>query len=455
MASKIFDHISLEDLEESRVIENNENYTDDVLALDNQFRGIQFAAEQIDYLSRLKNILVKNKTTGLSKAGKVLTATALENITTRLDINTTGVLSMESLDTPESVNVAIESITDTIKNIWKSIVETLKYIWNKIKAFFSSDKRRAADNVSVVKRHEQEIKSLVSEMKKLEVVVPEKATVQNVSLVEPLKYLNKNISQNELLELPVGINNISKFINELILEVEKAHTTVFMNIDAIKEEDSDAYVNFCKTSTEESNFSLYNSFNTYVQSLPSINSDDKIHKEKLNSDMENGDTVDSTSVKNIDGFIHNGTCMFYTLANKNKGRIQMKCYDQFESNNSFVTIPIPDLDNVEMYASRVATLSRSLFDISETYNDKFKYLDSVCENIYKGMFVRIQNIDENNEDQIKISTVAVVEVSKYLNILSTETVKTYSMFQRSVQYHSALLKYFRDHYNTINEQGKS
>jgi hypothetical protein len=395
MASKLFDSISLEEIEEANSIRDSENYVENSLALDNHFRGISQAFEEISYLNKIRNILIKNKSKGLSKAGKILSTLAVENITSKLNLDNVNILSLESLNTSDSMNVAIESIGETIRSIWKAIVDTFKYIWEKIKSFFLGSKHKVKVTSSKAKRNHEEIKELVADIKKYEVPVPDVVQIQEESLLKPLKYLNKNLSEKDVLDLPIHVLTLSKILSDLIHEVEKLHVSIEMNSSMIQNDDIDSYLTFCKTTKEESNFIVYKTFTDYVANLPFAMENDAKQKALLNEALDAGDVIKSETVKLIDGFINGGSLCMFSLANRDVGKYLLKNLPNCEDDKAFVTIAIPSVDLIESFSDKVLSMNKTMEDLSDLYNAKFNSLNRITNNIYINIGRHMDNIPES------------------------------------------------------------
>lgn len=455
MSVKIFDVISLEEIHAERAIVDNIDYHPTMLNLQPQIRGIQFATEQISHLAKLKAVLLKHRNKPFNENSKKLSILAIESITSKLKLDDVKSLSMESLNGENALNVSIESIAETIKEVWAAIVRTFKYIWEKIKSFFSGSKQRTAMVVSKTKRNETELKQITQEIEKLEVPIPEGVTIKVDALLNPLKYLNKNISQNELIELPNSLNQISKIINDIILEVEKLYISINMSSDNINENDPESFRKFCASTTEEGSFGLFETFNIFAQNMSNIVDDEKPYKEYLNNSQQNNDIIRSDSVKLITGFINGGAIASYTLSNKDTGKYILKCIDECNNEYGNVSIAIPDIQGAEMFASKVTTLTRSLEDLRDLYSNKFTSLENVSKQIFINVGKHIENIDQANIDELETSINAFKNISEYLKNLDIASSSIYHLFERSVLYYSALLDYIKNHYKQVNEAGKA
>lgn len=455
MSVKIFDVISLEEIHSERAIVDNVNYHPNMLNLQPQIRGIQFATEQISHLAKLKAVLLKHKNKPFNDSSKKLSILAIESITCKLKLDNDRTLSMENLNDENALNVSIESITETIKEVWAAIVRTFKYIWDKIKSFFSGSKQRTSMAVSKAKRNETELKQITEEIEKLEVPIPEGVMVKVDALLNPLKYLNKNISQNELIELPNSLDQISKIINDIILEVEKLYISINMSSGNINENDQESFRKFCSSTTEEGNFAIYETFNIFAQNMTNIVNDEKPYKHRLNDIQENNDIVKSDSVKIVSGFINGGAIAAYTLSNKDSGKYILKCIDECNNEHGNVSIVIPDIDGSEMFAAKVTKLTRSLNDLRELHENKIISLNHLNDEILINIGKHVNNIEETNEDEKQIGLKTIQTVATYLAYLDTEITKCYHLFERSVLYYSALLDYIKNHYKQVNEAGKA
>lgn len=454
MSVKIFDVISLEEIHSERAIVDNINYHPTMLNLQPQIRGIQFATEQISHLAKLKAVLLKHRNKPFNENSKKLSILAIESITSKLKLDDVKSLSMESLNGENALNVSIESITETIKEVWAAIVRTFKYIWEKIKSFFSGSKQRTTMAVSKTKRNETELKDILKEIEKLEVPVPEGIMIKVDALLNPLKYLNKNISQNELIELPNSLLQINGFLNDVILEVEKLYLSINMKSESIQENDYLSFRKFCSSTTEEDNFSIFESFNVFAQNIPNIVTDEKPYKKLLNDKQENGDIVKSDSIKIVSGFINGGAVITYTLSNRDNGKYLIKCIDEC-ANDGNVNITIPDQATSEMFAGKVFSLARACDDLRELFNSKNKSLEIITQQIFININKHISSIGEEDIDNLENSLSAFKNISTYLRELDTAVVSCYHLFERSVLYYSALLDYIKNHYKQVNEAGKA
>ena len=455
MSVKIFDVISLEEIHAERAIVDNIDYHPTMLNLQPQIRGIQFATEQISHLAKLKAVLLKHRNKPFNENSKKLSILAIESITSKLKLGDVKSLSMESLNGENALNLSIESITETIKEVWAAIVRTFKYIWEKIKSFFSGSKQRTAMAVSKTKRNETELKQITQEIEKLEVPIPEGVMIKVDALLNPLKYLNKNISQNELIELPNSLDQISKIINDIILEVEKLYISINMSSENINENDQDSFRKFCASTTEEGNFSLFETFNIFAQNMSNIVDDEKPYKEYLNNSQQNNDIVRSDSVKLITGFINGGAIAGYTLSNKDTGKYVLKCIDECNNEHGNVSIAMPDIQGAEMFAGKVTTLTRSLEDLGELFNSKNISLEIITKQIFINIGKIINNISKEDKDSTDNGLDAFKNVSNYISNLNAVYASIYHLFERSVLYYSALLDYIKNHYKQVNEAGKA
>jgi hypothetical protein len=458
MPAKIFDSISFEEINEQiskEVVLNNYNsYTSSMLNLDHQIRGIQFAIEEMSSLIRIKNILTKQKNKPFNTSSKKLTTLAIEKTISNLQINNIKNISLENIKDEDALQLCVESIKEVIKNIWESIVKTFKYIWEKIKSFFSGSKKRTDDIVSKAKRSETELKDSISEIDRYEVPVLDGALIDSEALLKPLRYLNKNISSNELIELINKTELVGKVLDNTILEIEKLYNSIEMIVKNIPENDREAFRKLCISSTEEGSFSLFETFTIYSQNISNLVVDEKPYKERLNSLQQNGDVVKSDSLKIVSGFINGGAIVTYTLANNNTGRHILKLIDECNNEGS-VTINIPDKQNAEMFASKVTSLSYSLSRLCDLHNSKITSLHNILKTIQMGIGIFINNIDEENKDEIDMGLTAFSNINAYLNSLSITISQAFNLYQQTVNHYVDINIYIKNHYKQINESGKT
>lgn len=116
-----------------------EDITDTVLQ--NAFRGVKIACNDIGILNKLKACMEAYDTATLDKY-----SSSMYNIITERIRNDYGieVISIENIENKSQLQIAQEGITDIIKKIWDAIKNVISKIYNAIKKFFIGEETQEA-----------------------------------------------------------------------------------------------------------------------------------------------------------------------------------------------------------------------------------------------------------------------------------------------------------------------
>lgn len=451
MAKNLFKLIALENEEE--YITSNDNYTNNVLALDGELRGIDFAIEQITNLSKIKAILLKNKDRKPSKSSIKIGKLAIENVSKSLGLEREiNIVVMEGFSGDNvSVESMTESIVETIKKIWESIVKTFKSIWEKIMAFFSSNKPRANNDVSRARRTDKEFKDIHEEIKKNEIVLPEFGAINLTQLTAPLNYLGTDLSDTDLLDHVETVSNLGKQLELFINTVEQTHSVIEQTIQKVADVmDKDPVGgSHIYMATETMFASIFN----FIQSLPKVDDSQERLRDYLNDIIPKDTRVDSNSVRILNKLNYGAGICFYTLVNETnpyKYNISVipSCFDdKYETN-----LKVPDITNIDLYSVKIVALTNSAKELTEHVDIKIKSIKNFHTKIISFLEANQKNINESNEDILVKNFNYIRQMTTVILELATNTSKSFEEYFKTVHYFAELNEYFKKSYQQAVEK---
>jgi len=469
MSKTLFNFVSLEEVDNSLNDENVpeieeltdlDNYQDDVLALDSQLRGINAAFEDMNNLTKLKNIILKYKGRHLNKQSIKMVKIVTENIKTNLKVlDNSSILSLETISESDNVEVCVESITSILKAIYTAILNTFKNIWNFIVKLFTNNSKTNKENVHRADKVERELKTVMHEVR-AEDLPNEMPVIDNPDVIAPFNYLNSELTDEKLIEMIKAFIAIEKNLNILITETEGIEVIIskfFENIsqipvkDLIRDHDevSSVVVSTAENETQALNYFIeidknfeklevaYASFNNgLASSMPEIN-DSSITK--IIHRALQGIKFDESSVRVLTGFKNGGLLCLYKQHDTNSKLMPLHYEVKMINDPGLdgkVIIRLPEFKNVELIAKLVKDLTLKAKDLDLITSTKFKAIESSQRSIVNKVeqLVLAAAYDENAtaiQDSFKkiqaISTSLVkfsIEVSSASNAY-TNTVRAY------------------------------
>jgi hypothetical protein len=445
MTVKLFDQIALENEEE--YFSGNDNYTDNVLALDNQLRGIDFAIEQISSLSKIKAILLKNKDRKPSRSSIKIGKLAVENVSKSLGLeHEISTIATEGFDGDNvSVESMVESIVDTIKKIWESIVRTFKSIWEKIMSFFSSNKPRVNNDASRAKRTEKDFKDIQEEIKRNEIVLPVSNLIDLTQFTAPINYLNKELSDTDLLDHIEIISNLGKQLKLFIDTVEETHSVINQTIQTVADFMDQDPVGGSNIYTAAQ--TMFDGLYHYIQNLPKLDDSQQQLREKLNDVVAADTKVDSNSVRIFNKLNYGAGICFYTLVNEIHPPIyKISVIPNCTNDHDQVRFKVPDVTNIDLYSVKIVTLTGDVKELSEHIDNKIKSIKNLHTKIMSFLEVNQKNINESNEDILVRNFNYIRQMTTTILELATNTAKSFEEYFKTVHYFAELNEYFKRHY---------
>lgn len=444
MAANLFRMIALEN---ESTIPYTDNYTDNVLALDSQLRGIDFALEQLSSLSKIKAILLKNKDRKLSKASIKIGKLAVENISQSLGLqHEIGIISLEGFKEDTDTNVAIESITDTIKKIWESILKTFKNIWEKIVSFFSSNKARSNNDVSRARRTEKEFKDIQEEIKKNEVVLPQMPFIETSQFTIPLKYLNRELTDKDIFDLIEDISILGKQLKFFIDEVENTHSIIEQQIAVVsKAMDNDPVGG--STIAMLNQEQMFNGIFNFIQNLPGLDDSQTKLREHLNEAIPKDTKVDSNSVRILNKLNYGSGICFYTLINDpNPYRYNITVLQNCYEDSDTVKFKVFSPENIDLFAVKVVALTNASKELTDHTETKIRSIKTYHTKIISFLETNQKNINEVNEDVLLRNFGYIRNITTAILELAINSSKSFEAYFSTVHYFAELNEYFKKYY---------
>lgn len=439
MSVKIFDSISLEDIECKLA---NESVDKIDLNIDPYLRGIEFGIEQLSVLSKIKKILLKNSNKPYSKATKKLTSIAYENNIAKLNLSEINSLAFEDLNNSEYLNLTVESISYHLKEIWKSILETIKYIWKKIKSFFTITVSERKKNR---KNNENQLNDILKDLDRLDIKPSKNVLIDNENILLAFKYIGKNISQNDLLNLIKEVNSTSQYVRNIISEIQEV--TLFSNkyiTDCVGNGD-EGIKKLIDSVKVENNYPIFNIFNNYAQGIAVINKNPEPHLLKLKEKINEG-VIKTETTKIIPGFIHGGAIAIYSLSDINQNNYTIDLIDECQEDSNSITIVVPEPDIALEYTEQLMSIEKELDDIEVLFKNKIYPLDYIFEKNLMLMGNAISSVKESDEDTRNKLTFTMRFINSYLMKLNNSAIGIMNMYSKTVYQHRLVSNYIIDYY---------
>jgi hypothetical protein len=450
MTVKLFNQIALED-NESVDPSDITNYKDDVIALDNNLRGIDFAMEQISTLSKIKSILLKNKDRKLNKSSIKIGKLAIENITKSLSIyHEVSAVSTENFnEATVSTESIVSSIVETIKKIWDSIVKTFKAIWEKIISFFSGSKTRNNNDVSRARRTEKEFKDIQEEIVKNEIVLPEMPEVIPVQFIKPLNYLNKTLTDLDLLDHIKIVTDLGQQLKYFIDEIEGTHSIINQTIhsmEPVMDQDPVGASGVYMIAEEM----MLSGIMAYINNLGQVNESQANIRKHLNEIIPQDSKIDSTSVRILNKLNYGAGICFYALIGDPVRfnchiTVVQNCYEDSDK----VSFKIPDNTNMDLFANRVLELAKVNKELNEHAEDKVKSIKNYHTKIITFLENNQKNINQSNEDILVKNFNYIKDLTNVILQMAVNSSKSFETYSNTVHYFTELNEYFKRHYQEV------
>lgn len=438
MAKSIFDNVSLEAMtdEDNTVVALPTN-------LEAQFRGIEVAIEHLGILAKMKQTVSNKECVSLDHS-----TVRLVNITTGSMLRSLNldkehkVVSTEDLT--DSKTLAIESITDSIKAIWDAIIKTLEYIWGKIKSFFTGNKVKNSKAQYSAKQNLHNSKEIIKDIHLNPKSTEELPYVTNEVFLNPLDYLDKELSDKDLLSYLEDTKNAGKHLLGLINAVEIAYMNIehncrnFLSMPGKDFEELEAKNSECLVKGEISIF---------IESFNTINSSDSIYRDTLNDAVDDKKDIDSNSVRIIKPFINGSAVYFYKSITNNQDPYIVKTINSCSNNSGKVKFKVIDHKDLILFANKVSENTNVSVDIADHIAIKNRTIESIIDNITTDVYTLLSEASENsNHDQVDQCQKIIKDVVNGIGLYSAEIVKAYSRYQSTISYFEALNREFNGYY---------
>lgn len=366
-------------------IEQNLNESRNVSMEDIQqtMNGITYALESISTLDIYKKAM--EETSNVKETYK-MAKLALASEAKSMDFILSDFVSMESHSDEALRNIALEGISDFIRNVWEAIKAAFKWMWDKISGLFSPNKEREK------KKKEERLKALLKELKDdfdKDISIDPVKLKENLNKDENLiQYLqgcgHTDITPDVFKKLMTDALNFLKnnfnltirqlsiyetAVNTLTSEPDKLNVDlpIITRIDQIKSHHQE-------TMTKNSAITELNGIYT--------NEDSSI-TESVNA--ANKEIVKKLDFK-ISPFLFSGTWMFFTktvYSSKDTDGNEMyilKLYNHFSNENNKLKIAAPDSSEYESiynyHRENIVEISDIVKKYSEIKNIK-KYADDL------------------------------------------------------------------------------
>lgn len=405
--------------------------------LDSNLKGIQLAFESIDTLSRLSNSISKSKYILVPSPVIKTVNITLESIHKQNKLDSLNV----SLEDNENDTV-FDKILSTIKAIWKKIVDTWNHIWEKISNFFTGNSTNAKILKEESESDNEKINKLSNQSNSFS---KERVEIVNLSVLQPLQYLNKDISEKDITDLIVkALPSLREVLSTNINVIKKGYELTEKEIKNVKD--------LKIKSAEEIDTQLYNSFfpviiNSIINSsngMSSLDSDDI--DILLDTIPYENIEVDESKSKVLKGFIK-GSCLYFcTLGDKNSSGLKIfECYPvtkKYDNNTKcsmyyvqFETLKELTKDlhkETEKYTEFSDFASKSYTEIKQKHNSIRKEMDSFINN--KDI------VSSEDPDNFRAKFETLKNISHSMLRFALESSKGVGMYTETITYYRKLMK---------------
>lgn len=420
--------------------------------LEYNLEGINLSFESINDLIKLHNS-VKNSRYILVPSPVIKTVNiALEGIYRRNKLENYTNISLENNED----STIFDKILATIKAIWKKIVETWDYIWDKIFEFFTGSSNNAKFIEEDLKRKEEKIKKID---KNVDLNKISRNVINTLSIKSPLSYLDKEISDNDILDL-VNIKlpaidktllfNLKKLQKVFNLTEDKIKSDSIKNIKSVTELDVELYNVFFKRLIEH--ISILSNTTT------SVNTDDvKIIKSLIPyKDV----TINESKSRAIDGFIKGGCLYFYLIENDqntNMGIFECLAIDKRDVQDSNTILYYLELNSLKEFISSLKSHSVNYSKFISEYNDIYKDIKKSHLSIKKEIDKFINDntiVYEEDPNNFRERFEILRNMSHSMLRYALELSKGVGMYQDTFSYYNKLssinIEYYEKYNNTKN-----
>ncbi len=399
--------------------------------LENSLKGIELGFESINHLTDLYSS-IKDSRYVLVPNNVIKTVNiALESVHKKFQIENISTISLEDKED----TTIFQRILATIKTIWKKIVETWDYIWDKIVSFFNSNRSKELEK-EVDKTVE---KSKIAEKEITKDYKEEDLSVSSISLSEPLRYLNKDLTGNFVYNNMVkSIIHINKSL-QIVIQYSDVSYKLVESFLIHKNKMSD----ITKISIAELDNELFEIFfeniikNTKLVNEKIVNEDKEILEHMLNIDGK----INYDQSSCIKGFIKGGGLFFYLLEgvdDPNAKLFECLAIDKISDENNQVKLYYLPKELLVSYNQILEQKIKDFKEFEERFFTISKEIKTKHNNIRKliDSFIKNDNIvyEQNPEDfRTKFETLKNISHSMLRFVL--EISKGFSMYQDTLNYY--------------------
>lgn len=439
----------------------------DLKNITKKLKGVELGLESINSLLMIENSLKKHySNTIVPEPVLKTTSIALEGIHKLHKLENVLTLSLED-NQSDSV---FQKIIEVVRNIWKKIVETFNYIWEVIVDFFTSSKgnaKKMADKVSDIK--EKQSKPLAVTLKDVKYDRSSEFKINNQTLVNPLNFLNLDITDTDLFKQLEKLEETSVLLKELSDDVLKGYKDTETEIvNNIRTNDFQKQ----SPSAEEIDGMLFNSFFNPITTFISKNNsrthsldnfDDKIEV-LLSLNTFNRKDLNINSICIVDGFIDGGLLFVYVVNNE----VSTPTADKQNANivgfiNCLAVNKVSDTDkkselyyitplNFLEFISILEKLTKKNITLEEDFNNKYKIIKNKHKTIRSEIdkMINDKNITsiyqpENFREKFEI----LRNITQSMLRFALDGSKAYGMFSDSILYFTKLSEVNADFYESL------
>lgn len=400
---------------------------------DREIAGINYAIEQIQNLSLLKITLKNNTNSDISLESAKIVRIAINNIKTKLNIDSRHTLSLED---NHKYTVCTEDISDVITKIWDAIVRTINYIWEKITNLFKSNKVTNKVKDIKIKALKQDLKNISTNRSTNVKTAIELPYIDAINVLKPFNYINSEWKPKEIISAIRQLQDKNEDIRECIFNIEltmKSFHAIYKHIASKDENVSNELIGNQDT-INSANDNAINFFTSYVNGLKRDSSLNSGFRRVINSSLpDNGDNVNSASLKILKDFSHNGFIAFYSINGSRNSSFEMVVKDRIDADNEQVKIKMLSIDDLKTFTEIVCdTISKNI-TLAEDAEVKKRSIEKMKDEILNILSASIDKLkDTGNTDELKNKINYIKDTLLYINILSLKASQGLDLYTRTV-----------------------